>query len=224
MSATEREAWTRPAIRMLTGVTAVATIALLPGTASASADTVEPDRYRIVSALTGQCLALGSGIVELADCGSDATVWDIVPAAAEPAPGEPTPEEPAPEEPAPEEPAPEEPAPEEPALEEPVPEEPAPAPDAPAPAPGRLALADGDALLIRNVLDCVGNDGTVAECGADGQSWTFQGTETGDYTIVAEDGKALAVAEATDETAGDTVHTTDIAGEQGEVWLLETVE
>ncbi|MFC5285704.1 RICIN domain-containing protein [Actinokineospora guangxiensis] len=187
MSATERKAWTRPALRMLTGVTAVAITALLPGTASA--DTVEPDRYRIVSALTGQCLALGSGIAELADCGSDTTVWDIVPAT-------------------------------ESALEEPVPEEPA-----PAPGPDRLALADGEALLIRNVLDCVGNDGALAECGSEEQqSWTFRGTETGDYTIVAENGKALAVVEAADETAGDTIHTTDISGELGEVWLLEKVE
>jgi hypothetical protein len=208
MSATESKAWTRPAIRMLTGVTAVATIALLPGTASATADTVEPDRYRIVSALTGQCLALGSGIAELADCGSDTTVWDIVPAT-EPALEEPVPGVPVPDEPAP--------APDE-------PDEPAPAPDAPAPGPDRLALADGEALLIRNVLDCVGNDGTLGECGSGEQSWTFRGTETGDYTIVAENGKALAVVEAADETAGDTIHTTDISGGLGEVWLLETVE
>ncbi len=174
---------------MLTGVTAIATIALLPGTASATAVTVEPDRYRIVSALTGQCLALGSGVAELADCGGDATVWDIVPA-----PGEP-------------------------ALEEPVPE-----PEEPAPAPGRLAADDGEPMVIRNVLDCLGNDGEVAECGSGQQSWTFRSTEAGDVTILAADGKALAVVPAADETAGDTVHTTDVTGEQGEVWLLEVVE
>lgn len=216
MSATEREA-TRPAIRMLTGVTAAATLFLLPGTAAAAPDAgepVPPDRYRIASALTGQCLALGAGVVELADCGSDATAWDIVPAAA--------PEEPAPEEPTPEEPTPEEPAPEEPAPEEPAPEEPAPEPE---PAPDRAAgLAEGP-MLIRNVLDCVGADGKVSPCGEGPQGWLFQQTDTGDFTIAsAEDGMVLAVVPAVDETSGDTVHTTENTGETNEVWLLEAVK
>lgn len=210
---------------MLTGVTAVATLFLLPGTATAAPEDIPPDRYRIVSALTGQCLALGAGVVELADCDSDATVWDVVPAAApeEPAPEEPAPEEPAPEEPAPEEPAPEEPAPGEPAPEpEPTPE---PAPEEPAPAPGRVFGPTDGALLIRHVLDCVGNDGKIAPCGEGAQGWKFQQTDTGDFTIVsAEDGLVLAVVPAADETAGDTVHTAESTGEDAEVWLLEPVE
>lgn len=80
MSATERTA-SRPASRPLAGVAAAAMVFLLPATAAAAPDDVPPGRYHVVSALTGQCLALGTGVAELAKCGGGATAWDIIPAA-----------------------------------------------------------------------------------------------------------------------------------------------
>ncbi|GGS20405.1 MULTISPECIES: RICIN domain-containing protein [Actinokineospora] len=65
-------------MKTITG--AVAALVAFPAVAAAD---VPADRYTIISVLTGQCLAIGADKVELADCGGNATTWDVVPAGAD---------------------------------------------------------------------------------------------------------------------------------------------